>query len=253
MPLTFSHPAIVLPLSYLPKRWVSLTGLVAGRVAPDFEYFFRMKVYSIYSHTWLGLLWFDVPVAMMLAFVYHNTVKAAFIANLPRELYHRFAGYAAFNWSRYAKQNLPVVVLSILIGGTSHLLWDSFTHVTGYFVEYFNMASPVKILFFQIPLYKAVQHLSTLVGGAIIIAAICKLPLQASTKQHPQNCHYWPIVGISIFIILSLRVVLGLPVHKYWNILVTAISGALLGIVLASATTGLKTAAAAGNPPSGVL
>ena len=27
MPFTFSHPAIVLPLTYLPKQWVSLTGL----------------------------------------------------------------------------------------------------------------------------------------------------------------------------------------------------------------------------------
>lgn len=151
MPLTFSHPAIVLPLSYLPKRWVSLTGLIAGSVAPDFEYFFRMKVYSIYSHTVLGLFWFDVPVAMMLAFVYHNMVKTAFIADLPGALYHRFAGYAVFNWSQHAKQNLPVVILSIIIGGASHLLWDSFTHITGCFVEHFIMTLPVKILSFQIP------------------------------------------------------------------------------------------------------
>ncbi|WP_113654854.1 DUF4184 family protein, partial [Pedobacter namyangjuensis] len=30
MPFTFSHPAIVLPLTYLPKKWFSLTGLVIG-------------------------------------------------------------------------------------------------------------------------------------------------------------------------------------------------------------------------------
>lgn len=27
MPFTFSHPAIVLPLTFLPRQWFSLTGL----------------------------------------------------------------------------------------------------------------------------------------------------------------------------------------------------------------------------------
>lgn len=38
MPFTFSHPAIILPLSYLPKKWFSLTGLIIGSLIPDFEY-----------------------------------------------------------------------------------------------------------------------------------------------------------------------------------------------------------------------
>jgi hypothetical protein len=42
MPFTFAHPAIVLPLKHLPKRWYSLTGLIIGSMTPDFEYFIRM-------------------------------------------------------------------------------------------------------------------------------------------------------------------------------------------------------------------
>jgi hypothetical protein len=30
MPFTFSHPAIVLPLTFLPRQWFSFTGLVIG-------------------------------------------------------------------------------------------------------------------------------------------------------------------------------------------------------------------------------
>ncbi|WP_262496247.1 DUF4184 family protein [Flavobacterium piscis] len=40
MPFTFSHPAIILPLKYLPKNWISLTGLIIGSLTPDFEYFY---------------------------------------------------------------------------------------------------------------------------------------------------------------------------------------------------------------------
>ena len=54
MPFTFSHPAIVLPLKYLPKKWFSFTGLIIGSMTPDFEYFLRMKVKSDYSHTLNG-------------------------------------------------------------------------------------------------------------------------------------------------------------------------------------------------------
>ena len=57
MPFTFSHPAIILPLKKLPKKYISMTGLIVGSIAPDFEYFLRMK--SKYSHTMSGILWYD--------------------------------------------------------------------------------------------------------------------------------------------------------------------------------------------------
>ncbi|HMG06875.1 MAG TPA: DUF4184 family protein, partial [Mucilaginibacter sp.] len=41
---TFAHPAIVLSFKYFPKRWFSKTGLVIGSMAPDFEYFIRLRV-----------------------------------------------------------------------------------------------------------------------------------------------------------------------------------------------------------------
>jgi hypothetical protein len=53
MPFTASHPAIILPLIYLPGKWISLTGLVIGSMTPDFEYFERMSVQSDYSYSQL--------------------------------------------------------------------------------------------------------------------------------------------------------------------------------------------------------
>jgi hypothetical protein len=96
MPLTFAHPAIILPINWMGNRWTSLTGLVAGSVAPDFEYFFRMRVMSVYSHTWLGILYFNLPVGVLLCFTYHNAVRHGLIKNLPKCLYRRFEQFDHF-------------------------------------------------------------------------------------------------------------------------------------------------------------
>ena len=135
MPFTFSHPAIVLPLAYLPSRWVSLTGLVIESLTPDFEYFLRMKIQSNYSHTLGGLFWFDLPLGILLAFIFHNIVRSPLIDNLPDFLKERFLIFDRFHWNQYFKKNYLVVVISILIGAASHVLWDGFTHHGGYFVE----------------------------------------------------------------------------------------------------------------------
>jgi hypothetical protein len=233
MPLTFSHPAIVLPLNYLPKKWVSLTGLIAGSVAPDFEYFFRMKVSSIYSHTWLGMLWFDLPVAILISFVYHDIVKAQFISNLPAALNDRFVKDRSFNWNQYFVQNLLVVIISIIIGIVSHLFWDSFTHATGYFVQLWSMTDLVSISSFKLPLYKLIQHTSTLIGGIVILIAIYQMPENPVTKNTSIAKYWFMVSGITLTVIL-LRLLLGLDIHQYWNLIVTAISGVVLAIVLTS-------------------
>lgn len=233
MPLTFSHPAIVLPLNYLPKRWVSLTGLIVGSVTPDFEYFIRMKVSSIYSHTWLGMLWCDLPLAILLIFVYHDVVKAPFIANLPAALNSRINQYQNFNWNKHFVKSMPVVILSILIGIASHLFWDSFTHITGYFVQLWNMDTPVMVFSFQIPLYKIIQHSSTLLGGIAFIIAVYKMPVQSSTKNIKIASYWFKVAAVTLLVVI-LRIAFGLSIHQYWNVLVTLISGAILGVISAS-------------------
>jgi len=105
MPFTFSHPAIVLPLKYFPKKWFSLTGLVIGSMVPDFEYFIRMKVKSIYSHTIDGIFWFDLPLALLLAFLFHNIVKKYLFQNLPKSFQIRLSIFNDFNWNNYFKNN----------------------------------------------------------------------------------------------------------------------------------------------------
>jgi hypothetical protein len=173
MPFTFSHPAIILPLTSSKRAWLSATGLIIGSMTPDFEYFIRMKVQSDFSHTLPGLLWFDLPLGLVLTFIYHSIVRNSLIDNSPTFLRKRLSEYKTFDWTKYFTNRWLIVGISILIGSASHLLWDSFTHEHGFFVERFSIFKlPVDLGILTVPFFKVVQHLSSLIGGLIIVFAI---------------------------------------------------------------------------------
>jgi hypothetical protein len=230
MPFTFSHPAIVLPLTYLPKRWFSLTGLIIGSLTPDFEYFIRMKMQSNYSHTLSGLFWFDIPLGLLLTFIFHNFVRESLIDNLPILLKSRLYSFKQFDWNNYLKKNWFVIIISILIGAISHLFWDSFTHAHGYFVEIIPMlTNKIDILGMQIPILKILQHSSTLLGGIIISFALLKLPVDKSIARQ-LNLKYWYILaGLSLAIIF-IRFSIGLDYKVYGQFIVTGISAVLISL-----------------------
>lgn len=234
MPFTFAHPAIILPLQFLNKKWFSLTGLVIGSMIPDFEYFIRMRIQSIYSHTIAGVFWFDLPLALLISFIFHNKVKNLLFQNLPYCLQSRFLIFTTFNWNNYFKQNWIVVLFSILIGTVSHLLWDSFTHDSGYFVNHITLLqNSVYIFGIDIPILKIAQHLSTFAGGAILFFAIFKLPKNTISKK-TVNKNYWLVTFLFFVLILILRFSAGIGIKEYGNIIVSIISAALLSLILTS-------------------
>lgn len=232
MPFTFSHPAIVLPLNYLPKKWFSLTGLVIGSLTPDFEYFIRMKIKSEYSHTTEGLFLFDLPLGILLAFIFHNIVRNNFYNNLPLFFKSRFCVFKSFNWNAYFKKNWLTVIISIFIGAVSHIFWDSFTHVDGYFVKTIpSLSNSVNFISLEIPILKILQHSSTLIGGLVIFFTIYKLPPNKTEKENI-NSKYWANVFGITFIIIALKILAGLDPKQYGNVIVTAISAILISLTI---------------------
>ncbi len=232
MPFTFSHPAIVLPLTYLPRKWFSLTGLVVGSVTPDFEYFLRMSMNSRYSHSIAGLFWFDLPFGLLLAFAFHNLVRDQLFDNLPIGLKSRFSGFKQLNWNQHVKSNGLVVAISILIGAASHLFWDGFTHEHGYFVRAIpSLATPVEMLGRQAPVWKILQHASTLTGALVIAVALVNLPA-AKTEKAPIPKTYWAVVAGLTLAILAARLCSGLEWRQYGHLVVTTISAGLISLAI---------------------
>lgn len=240
MPFTFAHPAIVLPLRYLPQKWFSLTGLIIGSLTPDFEYFIRMRVKSNYSHTIAGLFWFDLPLAILLCFIFHIIIKNQLFKNLPRKIQQRVLVFTEFNWIFYFKKNWLVVLVSIIIGTASHLFWDSFTHNHGYFVNHISELRSSFFIFDQkIPVLKIAQHVSTCIGGLIILFIFLKIP-KTNSSAVTINKSYWFSILLFSSLILLIRFSSGLKIDQYGHLIVSFISSVLISFLLTSTLFNLK-------------
>jgi hypothetical protein len=234
MPFTISHPALVLPAKYLPAKWVSMTGLIVGSITPDFEYFMRMKVESIYSHTWAGMFWFDLPLSLLITFVYHYIVRDSFICNSPRFLKRRLSRYMDFNWMDYFRHNFFTVLICLLVGIASHIFWDSFTHPRGDFVKiipYLKETSTIDG--FRIPNYRIMQNLSTLVGGIIVFISIMSIPRAKEYAPSRNPFYYWFIVIGTGLAAVNIRMITGTHYWEYVTIATAALSGFIAGTIIA--------------------
>lgn len=232
MPFTFSHPALILPVTYLPKKYYSLTGLIMGSMTPDFEYFIRMRDFARYSHSIPGMFWYDMPLGLLLMFLFHNVVRNTLIEHMPFSLNIRFSNFEKFNWNQYFKKNTAVVLISLLVGIASHLFLDSFTHDGEYFADSIPLLSgQYYILNHQISGAAICQYGLSLVGGIVMIIYAFSFPEGRNTKQD-NILNFWILVLLIAFIVLTIRLYLDsvLKQHAHEDVIVTTISGMLIGI-----------------------
>lgn len=173
MPFTFAHPAITLPFKrYFPSKF-SLTGLASGSLIPDFEYFLTMNMQSHFSHTFAGIVYFGLPLALLLSLIFHHIIRDTLIQNLPHLFRSRLKPFLGLNWFSYFKKNKTIMISSILIGALSHLFWDDFTHKNGFWVQHISILQN-HLAIFGVPVfyYKILQHLSTLLGLSALFFAL---------------------------------------------------------------------------------
>jgi hypothetical protein len=241
MPFTFSHPALILPFLSKKRKWLSASGLIAGSLVPDFEYFLRMrKGFSQYSHTWQGLIWFDLPFAILLTFVFHQVVRNPLIQSLPQPLYSRFASYININWLRLFSKALPVVFLSILVGILTHFGWDWILHESVDYL-YVNQSSIFAFDEWQghMQIYTTVLAGHSLVGLIAIIAFIKRMSASSATDRKGSVIQFWGVVLLLTGFMTVLRIMLGEPAHTM-DILVSLIAAFLLSLLLISFWLGHK-------------
>jgi len=234
MPFTFSHPAIVLPLTKARLN-LSATGLIIGSMVPDFEYFIRMIDKTRYSHTLFGIFWFDLPLTLIVSFIYHQVVRNSLFDNLPSFLKDRFSVYKKFNWPRYFAKNWAIVLVSTIVGTASHILWDGVTHHTMFYVKQADLSTMLKIGTINLAGYKFLQLASSIVGGLAVIYSIFSLRRihQPKTKI---DYRYWVMVlFIAVFVFFLRFYKFGF--HFYYfryhrAVAVTFISTLMIGLIL---------------------
>ncbi len=176
MPLTLAHASAAWPLSRLLPR-LPLEALVLGTMTPDLEYLLRLAPRGGFGHTPLGLFVFCLPVGLLVWTVYQQLVRPACLTLLPAGLRAAVGPVDA---------GILSVAAAILIGAASHSLWDSFTHGHGWGVRQVPaLATPLHIEGRTVPLFKLLQHASTVLGLVVVagwaLGWVRQRPLSART------------------------------------------------------------------------
>ena len=235
MPFTPSHAALVLPLVRINSRYLSATGLIVGSMVPDFEYFFRMSPHGEFGHTLPGLVLFDLPVSVALAFIFHGVVKQRFISHLPVFLQTRLQPLRQCDFVTYFKNNPLIFIVSALLGAGSHIFWDDFTHGDGYFVEHLAFYNHRYVPFegVRYPLWYALQNISSYAGLAIVIIYILCIKPEVRGEVHAPALWYWCFVMLVALLVVGVRFEFDLAGARLGELIVASISGLCIAVVLA--------------------
>jgi len=164
MPFTLSHPILVVPI----RRWLPLSALVVGSMAPDFLNFLQSPDSRNYGHTLPGLFVFCLPVGVVVLWLYHALLKEPLLGLLPDAHRARLQPYARPFYFFPAKQ-LLLILAALFIGAVTHIAWDSFTHRYGFFVERFPIFEQVLFSLpgMRMPVFRLLQILGH--GGFLVL------------------------------------------------------------------------------------
>lgn len=101
------------------------------------------------------------------------------------------------------------------------------------------LTNTVNLLGRQVPVFKLLQHISTVLGALAITIVLFQLP-KAKIVSRQFNFTYWSVLTVSAIIIIIARL-LTAPDHlAYGQIIVTAISAVLISLVFTPLLTRQK-------------
>jgi lysylphosphatidylglycerol synthetase-like protein (DUF2156 family) len=236
MPLTFAHPAAVLLFSRRSK-YINFSAMVFGSMSPDFEYFLRGQPKGEIGHTFMGFITFNLPLVALIYFIYHFFIHQTLVSHLPILLQDTYTKRVDSN----TMLNLVVFIYSALFGMFTHVVWDSFTHINGFMVLHFPavFTKIYSIYGFEIPLYKFLQHGSTLFG---IILIIGYMYFRSSSQRHENTnvcikCKliYWStIILVTSLLVIIWYVIDYVSILNYGIIVVRIIDSFLISLLLIS-------------------
>jgi hypothetical protein len=240
MPFTPAHPALVLPLLRPLRRRLSATGLVLGAMAPDFEYFLRLRPDGIYGHTLAGIFWLDLPLILAFAWLFHRLVKLPLVQCLPGALRTRLLVLVGEAWPLKRFFSGPML-LGALLGCASHIFWDWFTHDDGLVVMNWALLRQTLPGFGPgWPLYQFLQYVSTFIGLGSMAWYLLQLPAQPAALAPPTRTRFtfWLATGAVMLLLWGPFMVYSSLIWPFDanSVLVTGMSAALVGILVAAGT-----------------
>ncbi len=145
-------------------------------MAPDFEYFMHFAPEGGFGHTLAGAFLFDLPVALVVLWLFHVYAKDPLYTWLPESVQRRIRlGPAALPVRNLAQ--FALVLLSILVGVATHILWDSFTHPDFWPYQHWQFLHRT----IEFPVYGTMEYLRVLQHSSTVLGAFALLLW----------CYYW--------------------------------------------------------------
>jgi hypothetical protein len=203
-------------------------------MAPDFEYFFKMSTGGEHGHTLLGILYFDVPVTILLAFLFHLIIREPLLANLPVTVQKRLTPLRSFNFLSYLKMHYGVFLVSAVMGSFSHILWDSFTHNGGMVVKQVAFLREYYVPYdgARYPMWYFLQHLFTVIGLVAVLAYCMRIKRVDSPVVKP-SLEFWLWVTALMSMIYAARWHWG-PSMRIGDSVISFITAAMVALLASS-------------------
>ncbi len=172
MPFTISHIAAVLPGQRPLRRWGLMSAAMIGSMVPDFGMLFPWPLSRAQTHGMLALLTFCLPTGLLAWALFQTLIKPAWSAVFPDGW--RLRLLAEHPEVRITQWRVWLGAAAAIVGGAvTHLVWDGFTHEDGRGVRmlpFLDDAGP-DIAGHVLPLYRWLQHGSSVVGLGVVIWA----------------------------------------------------------------------------------
>lgn len=228
MPFTLAHPAAVLPLR---RTGLPMTAMVAGSMVPDLPVFIGSHDARSFSHSALGVVTIDLVMGMVGLLLWYVLYRRPFVDMAPDWWRTRLPEKV-----RIGPRTWLLAVPAVLVGSTTHVMWDSFTHEDAWGVRH---VSALREEFLGVAGYEWAQHVCSVLGLAVVgfvaVRYVSGLP-----EQPPRP---GPLVSRWAFVVV---LTCGLLLGLWIAVLVTswgAESMAYYGVISAMLVAGLGASA----------
>ena len=203
MPYTFAHIGYILPIKKKWKQYFSITGLVFGSLAPDYDILFRLtKVrFHIFQYDLKTICFFIFPIATISALFFHLFCRKIIIKNLPSPFFEKYQKYLSFDFIDYLKKHFLVFSASILLAIFLHLFLDFLCHILdAYSIQILVSEKVSNIFIIKLSGILAIYFLPvlfTLVGFFLLYILILKKRLNLSDfKLCTEINKFWTLIAI---------------------------------------------------------
>ncbi len=205
MGFTLSHIVLSKPIRTSFGQKLNYTALAIGTILPDIEYLLNMRMYAMYGNTMEGILFFQIPFGLILYFFAYKIAIPVLQREMKMPKYHY----------KKSELNLLLILFALGLGIISHVIWDVFTHASGY---YFNINNPIANLWQTsspwTPAYVC-QIVSSIIGLVFLIVQIQTYLRNQKILLHDLQWKSWyAILTIAVCMFL-IRSAFGYNVELY--------------------------------------